>query len=142
MFLLPLIAGMVVRRLAPTFAERAGDPIMAMAGLVLIGVALLLLATNFKAILGIGLSGLLLIVLMTSVALAIGHLLGGPDPDNRTVLAVTGATRFPGLAVLVAQLNFPNARPLPIVVAYLLISSLAVLPYIKWRQSRQPDPTA
>ena len=77
---------------------------------------------------GIGLPAVALIVAVTVAALGVGHALGGPDPDNRTTLAVACATRFPALALLIASLNFPNAKPLPIVVSYLLISALTVIP--------------
>jgi len=142
MFLGPLFAGVVVRHFAPRLAELAGEPIISLAGLVLLGIVLLLVVTNYTAILGVGLPGLVIIVLMTAVALAVGHILGGPDPTDRTALAVTCASRFPGLALLVATLNFPNAKPLPVIVAYLLISSLAMIPYLVWRQKTQRPPSA
>ena len=133
-FLAPLLAGMVVRFVAPALAERIGDPLMTLAGIVLLVLVLLIVATNFVAIMGVGLSGLAIIALMTCAALAVGHVLGGPAPTDRTTLAVACATRFPGLGLLIASLNFPNAKPLPIVVAYLLISTLAVIPYLRWRK--------
>ncbi|MFN8092595.1 MAG: hypothetical protein U0599_10325 [Vicinamibacteria bacterium] len=36
---------------------------------------------------------------MTSVALAVGHLMGGPDEGNRTALAVSCATQHVGVAL-------------------------------------------
>ena len=134
-FLAPLLAGMVVRHFAPALAGRAGEPLLKLTGIILLILVLLIVATNFAAIVGIGLPSLGLIVLMTCAALAAGHVLGGPDPGNRTTLAIACATRFPGLALLVASLNFPNAKPLPIVVAYVLISSLTVIPYMRWRKN-------
>jgi len=134
-FLAPLLAGMVARHFAPALADRVGDSLLKLAGIILLILVLLIVATNFAAIIGIGLPALALIVLMTCAALAAGHVLGGPDPGNRTTLAIACATRFPGLALLVASLNFPNAKPLPIVVAYVLISSLTVIPYMRWRKN-------
>jgi len=46
------------------------------------------------AIVGIGLPSFALIVAVTCAALAIGHVLGGPDPSDRTTLALASATRF------------------------------------------------
>jgi len=134
-FLAPLLAGMVVRRLAPALAERVGQPLMKLAGAILVTLVLLIGAANVVPIMGLGLSGLAIIVLATYAALAVGHVLGGPEPRDRTTLAIACATRFPGLGLLIASLNFPNARPLPIVAAYVLISSVAVIPYMRWRRT-------
>jgi BASS family bile acid:Na+ symporter len=137
MFLAPLVAGMVVRQAWPTLADRIGPPVMSTAGVVLLVLLLLIVATNVPAIVGMGLPAVVLIVAMTSAALAVGHVLGGPDPDDRTTLAIACATRFPALGLLIASLNFPNAKPLPIVVSYMLISALSVMSYIRWRKSQR-----
>ena len=136
-FLAPLLAGMVVRYFWPTLAERIGEPLITAAGIILLVLILLIVATNFSVIVGIGLPAFLLIVVMTFAALAVGHVLGGPDPNDRTTLALACATRFPALGLLIASLNFPNAKPLPIVVAYLLAANLAVIPYMRWRKTQR-----
>ena len=84
-----------------------------------------------------GLPAFVLIMVMTLAALAVGHVLGGPDPSDRTTLALACATRFPALGLLIASLNFPNAKPLPIVVTYLLACNLAVIPYMRWRKTQR-----
>ena len=137
-FLVPLLAGMTVRQVVPGFADRIRGRLTAVAGVILAALVLLIVAAQFKAILAVGLPGLGLIVLMTLAALAIGHVLGGPDPEERTTLAMTCASRFPGLALLVASVNFPNGNPLPVVVAYVLISSAAVFPYSRRRARPRP----
>ena len=136
-FLAPLLAGMVVRYFWPTLAERIGEPLITAAGIVLLVLILLIVATNFSVIVGIGVPAFLLIVVMTLASLAVGHVLGGPDPNDRTTLAVACATRFPALGLLIASLNFPNAKPLPIVVAYLLTANLTVIPYMRWRKTQR-----
>ncbi len=135
-FLAPLVAGMVVRLFWPALAERIDDPIISTAGIVLLGLILLIVATQFSSIIGIGLPAFLLIVVITLASLAVGHVLGGPDPSDRTTLALACASRFPALGLLIASLNFPNAKPMPIVVAYLLIANLTVMPYMRWRKSQ------
>lgn len=139
-FLAPLLAGMVVRYALPTVAERIGEPLITIAGIVLLALTLLIVATNLSAIVGIGVPALALIIAMTCASLAVGHLLGGPDPTDRTTLAVACATRFPALGLLIASVNFPNARPQPIVAAYLLASTVAVIPYLRWRKAQRGIP--
>jgi BASS family bile acid:Na+ symporter len=112
-------------------------PMMSTSSVVLLALLLLIVATNIPAIVGLGLPAVVLIVAMTAAELEVGHVLGGPDPDNRTTLAVACATRFPALALLVASLNFPNGKPLPIVVSYLLVSAVTVIPYMRWRKSQR-----
>ena len=132
--LAPLLAGMLVRQLAPALADRIAEPLMTLAGIVLLGLVLLIVFADRHAIVTIGLSGMLLIVLTTAASLAVGHGLGGSDDRDRGTLAIACATRFPGLVILIASLNFPKAKPLPIVVAYLLVSGVVVLLYIRWRR--------
>ena len=136
-FLAPLLAGMVVRQLWPVQAERISDPIISTANIILLGLVLLILATNLSAILVVGPSGFAMIVVMTFAALAIGHALGGPDPNDRTALAIACASRFPALVMLIASLNFPGAKPLPVVAAYLVFSNLAAIPYMRWRAAER-----
>jgi BASS family bile acid:Na+ symporter len=141
MLLAPLFAGMAVRHSWPTLADRIDEPVMSTAGVVLLALVLLIVVTSATAMVGIGLPAVALIVAVTVAALGVGHALGGPDPDNRTTLAVACATRFPALALLIASLNFPNAKPLPIVVSYLLISALTVIPYMRWRKGQRGERT-
>ena len=82
-FLAPLLAGMVVGYVWPMLAERVGEPLIAAAGILLLVLVLLMVATNVPAIAGIGLPSFALIVAVTCAALAIGHVLGGPDPSDR-----------------------------------------------------------
>ena len=69
---------------------------------------------------------------MTAVALAIGHALGGPDPADRTALAISCASRHVGIAMLAAS-TAPGPRTVALVLAYVLASAAVSIPYLKWR---------
>ncbi|HEX7271415.1 MAG TPA: hypothetical protein VF420_04600 [Casimicrobiaceae bacterium] len=132
--LLPLALGMAARRLQPSLAERLG-PVLAKAGnvlLVLLVVAILV--DVWQVTMDAGVRVWPAIVLMTVAALAIGHLLGGPDPATRTAVAISSALRNPGLALLVATLNAAPPTITGVVLAYVLVSALLVVPYIVWRR--------
>ena len=82
------------------------------------------------------------------MALAIGHALGGPAPDDRTALAVACASRHIGIAVLVAA-SLPGPRTAVIIAVYIVASALVCIPYLRWRRavaarststSTQPNP--
>jgi BASS family bile acid:Na+ symporter len=131
-FLGPLLLGMLLRWPLAAAADRLSERILGAAGAVLAlsGAALLLL--HGRLLLGVGWMPLLAIAGMTAVALAIGHALGGPDPDDRTALAVSCATRHVGIAMLVAS-SVPGPRTAAFVIAFVLASVVVSIPYLKWR---------
>ena len=64
--------------------------------------------------------------------------LGGPAPANRTSLAISTATRHPGIALALAQANFPAEKlVLAALLLYLLINAIVSIPYILWIKRRQ-----
>lgn len=75
------------------------------------------------------------IVLITFIGLAVGHVLGGPDEDGRTVLAFAAVSRHPGVAVAIASLADDRLAPIGVLLA-VLVSALAVVPYKSWRKRR------
>ncbi|MEN8175783.1 MAG: bile acid:sodium symporter [Pseudomonadota bacterium] len=142
-FFLPLAAGMLMRWLFPVFAERFGDRLMGIAGLMLVVCALALFALHWDVLLEAHWDGVLTLAGLTVAALAIGHWLGGTDEDNRTALAIACSTRHLGIAVLVAA-SVPGPRTAVIVAAYILIAAAVSIPYLKWRRrmSRATEPAA
>lgn len=73
----------------------------------------------------------------TLVALAIGHALGGRDPDDRTALAVSCASRHVGIAMLAAS-TVPGPRVAVLVLAYVLAAAVVSIPYLRWRKRTRP----
>jgi BASS family bile acid:Na+ symporter len=72
------------------------------------------------------------------VGIAIGHFLGGPDPEDRTMLAVATASRHPAVALAIAHTNFPLQKlTMPIVVVYVILSAIVAVPYIAWAKRQQ-----
>ena len=136
-FLLPLVVGMLVRWLIPEISAAMSEKLLMVGGGVLAVCILLLLATNGSLILEAGWPALLTLGGMTLVAMVVGHLMGGPDPDNRTVLAISCATRHAGLVVLVAA-SEPGARTAAFVGAYFVASAAVTIPYLRWRKRSSP----
>jgi BASS family bile acid:Na+ symporter len=101
---------------------------------LLVAVVVLILIDAWELTINAGLRGTAAIVLTTGGALAVGHLLGGPDPATRTAVAIVSAARNPGLALLVATLNRAPPEITATVLAYLLISVLTIAPYVIWRR--------
>ena len=132
-FLLPLVVGMLVRWLIPGVSSRLSERLLKVGGIVLALCILVLLATNGGLVLEAGWPALLTLAALTLVAMTVGHLLGGPDPDNRTVLAISCATRHAGLVVLVAA-SVPGPRTAALVGAYFVASAAVTIPYLRWRR--------
>ena len=131
-FLLPLLLGMAARWLLLDASDRVSDALLKSVGIVFSACALTLLATHWQLIAAI--FGLPLLALggFTLAALCVGHLMGGPDPNDRTGLAVTCATRHVGVAMVIAAAT-PGPRTVVLIVAYMLASALVIIPYMKWR---------
>jgi len=81
----------------------------------------------------IGSGAALSIAMVVVIAIAAGHWLGGPDPDERSTLALASAMRHPGIAMAIASLNVPEEPRVPAaVILYLLIAAIATSVYGAW----------
>ncbi len=132
--LLPLAAGMALRKLAPRAAGWLEPRLAQAGGVMLLLLVALALIDIWKPVITAGLRGALAIALVTALATAAGHLLGGPDPATRTATAISSAARNPGLALLVATLNSAQPAVIATVLAYLVIAALTLIPYVVWRK--------
>ena len=135
-FLLPLAIGMLLGALWTAANEHIAHKLWALAGIVFIVASLALLVLNWHLLLEVHGPGIAALVILMIIAAAIGHVLGGPDPDNRTALAIACCTRHLGLAVIVAS-TFRGPRALVLLAAYIFCSSLVSIPYLYWRRHRQ-----
>ncbi len=138
--LLPLVAGMAIRRAAPEWADRIAGKIALGAGiLLLVALIPLLIAARHALLAQIGDYTLVAIAVFVAVGLAAGHLLGGPDEGDRTVLALATATRHPAVALAVAQAAAPDEKTVPAaIILYILAGAIFSIPYVKWRSRRSP----
>ncbi|MCC6197802.1 MAG: hypothetical protein IT518_25405 [Burkholderiales bacterium] len=140
--LLPLGLGMLAKRTAPALAARC-DPILhRVAGILLAILVVLALVNIWRPVVDAGPRVTVAIVTVTVLALACGHLLGGPEPATRTATAVSSALRNGGLALLVAALNRAQPAVVATVLAYLVICALTVIPYAIWRRARAAAPSS
>jgi BASS family bile acid:Na+ symporter len=138
--LVPLALGIAVRRFAPAFAERAAQPVSQVATILLVVTFVPILIKVFPAMVSlIGNGTILVMVFFALVGFASGHLLGGPDPDDRTVLALSTATRHPGIAIAIVLANYPDQKLAPAAaILYVLVSAIASKPYLAWAARKHP----
>jgi len=141
--LAPLAIGVLVRRAAPAFATRAGARVSALGLILLLLGLVLIVAGSWRELIGlIGNGTVLVIAAVVGLALATGHAFGGPDPEDRVVLALAACSRHPGVALAIAGANFPGERIIgAAILLYLLLSAIFSLPYKKWWKQVRPATT-
>jgi BASS family bile acid:Na+ symporter len=131
--LLPLAAGVAVRVFRPTLAARLDKPLMTIVLILLPLAAAAVLISTAPAMWGLIGSGTLLgILLFLLIGFAVGHVLGGPDPDHSVVLALSTACRHPAIALSLASANEPAVQFGPTIIVYLLLGLIAGIPYVMW----------
>ena len=134
--LLPLTVGMVTRAVATPFAEavatyveRAGKVFMPVAAAP-IAVA----APDIWRLIGNG--TMLGVTLFVVTGFAVGHVLGGPEPEHSAVLAFSAACRHPGTALAVVAANYPDQNLRAAVLIYLAVNVVVGLVYAYWHRHR------
>lgn len=139
--LLPLGIGLAIGRWWPA-AMRWVPAIQKVSGLVLLVCAVVIIAATWSLMGSLYRQGTITaIVLISLVGLLAGHLLGGPDEDDRTVLAHATVSRHPGVAVAIASLTDQPLAPIGVLLA-VLVSAIAVMPYTNWRKRLRAAPHA
>jgi BASS family bile acid:Na+ symporter len=141
---LPLAVGIGLARLlgdkrvrVALWLERIGSTVLT-AGMVLI-LALLLPKVWFMAVNG----RLLSVVAVTGFMLLGCHLFGGPEKGTRIALTMGSAQRHPGISFVVATTVLPAEEEtiIAVIVMFLLVSTLAIIPYMLKRDDPVADST-
>jgi len=132
--LVPVVAGLAVRHLAPSLANRL-EPLASRVGTLLLAVGLIpVLVMGTPPIWTlIGNGTLVAILAVVGVGLAAGHLLGGPEAEDRRALAIASCMRHPGVAMAIGRLNFPDEPLVPGgILLFLIVAAIATTVYGKW----------
>lgn len=126
--LLPFFAGVALARWAPRLAAPLELHAPQVVSAAMLTVAVVALLAVWRPLVGLGVRAWLVCAIIAAVAIAIGHLAGGPGQETRGVLAGFSAMRFPGLALLIAA-SVPGGRGaalVPVILAYVISSSVLV----------------
>ena len=131
---LPVTIGLLLQKFGTKYAEMIARPLTVISNslfLVLIVVASIIGLPLLLKVWGLP---LIVIAILVIVSLAIGHFLGGPDDDKRSVLAIACIARNVGLALFIAVLNDMQEKVFPTLVAYLMIGSCLGIFYSIWNK--------
>ena len=126
---------MAANALAPSLIARFADRAIAIAGAALTIASLALLITHWRILLEIKFNGMAALLVLMLISVALGHVLGGPLPGDRTALAIACATRHIGIAIIVAA-TFNGPRNVVILAAYAIATALVSIPYLMWRRHK------
>ena len=131
--ILPVCLGTVVRYLFPKAAGAVGSVLARLSGIALLISVLLVVVMTYGLLIKMDLWSYLVMAIVVSVSIVIGHWLGPPCAEEQTTLAIESAARHPGLAMTIAALNFSPQKALPVLIPYLIVFVVITTIYLEWR---------
>lgn len=136
---LPMVVGIAVRARWPAVAERLTRPVTLLGMVLMVICVLPLVYVVWPTVRGLLGDGTALVVAAMAVAgLVSGHLLGGPAPGTRTVLALSSTARHPAIAIAVCVAGGLDLRTaLAAVLLYVILATLVSIPYVIWRRRQR-----
>ena len=136
--LIPLVVGMICRKVWPRTAGHIASTLIRVAGIVLLIGVLFILVFAFPTIWSlVGNGTIIAFIAFGIVGLMIGHLLGGPDRDDRVTLALSTACRHPAIALAIATANVPQEHHVfSAILLYLVVNALLTIPYVAWQRNK------
>jgi BASS family bile acid:Na+ symporter len=141
LMLLPLAGALAVKAWLPGAAARTKPVLDGISSLSLILLAVLIIATNIKNVLGVfGTRGILAALLFIAVGLGVGWLLGGPGRDTRSVLALGTAQRNIAAGLVVGGQSFSDPKVVVMIVVVTIVGLLVLMPLATALGRRSPAP--
>lgn len=139
LMLLPLAVGLAIKAYSGVAATRVKPVLDGVSNLSLILLNVLILVTNFDKVMDIfGTRGILGGALFIVLGFGIGYLVGGPDPDTRSVLALGTAQRNIAAALVVGEQNFSDPRVVVMVIVVSVVG-LILLPLARVLAKRKRE---
>jgi len=126
--LLPIGIGLLIQHYWSAFANKVEPAITKIANILFVVLIVMILVNSFRLLPGVGILPFLLSALVIAMWLILGHVLGGPELEQRATLAIGTIARNVGLALLLLQLNVPPEKMqelLPLVIAFVLVGTVA-----------------
>lgn len=136
---LPVIIGLLIQHFAPKIAKVISKPVQVIANvlfilLLILMVVMLVIAPDFRSMLNLGGGAIAAILIMVTVGIIIGHLLGGSSRQQRSALAIACIARNIGLALYIAGLCDYGQQFIPTLLTYMILGALLAVPYAVWNK--------
>jgi len=130
--LLPLLAGLLVRHWRPELAAKLLGPCELVSKILNLGIAALILVTQFHMLMQIRLMAFGGMLLLLAATLVIGWLAGGGDNDGRKSMSLTTALRNAAVGLVIVTGNFPGTPAASAVLAYGIVAVFGSLLVAMW----------
>jgi len=135
---IPLLIGLLVRWRLPGPAGRLAEPLKRLSAVISTGAVAIMVLSSLPAIWGLlGTGTIAGMALFTLGSMGVGHLMGGPEPADEVVLALSSATRHPAIALTVASANYPEQRVSHALVLCLIVNAIIAIGYERWQRRRR-----
>ncbi len=118
--LAPTLVGLAVARSRRSVANAIVGPLTAVSSALIVAIAIVAIADTYDEVLALGPGPIVAMVVIASVACAIGWIIGGPHPATRRASALVTGQRAPGLALLLVA-GPGHAQETATVVAFTLV---------------------
>ncbi len=129
---LPVTLGLLLQKYGAKYAEAIARPLTIISNSLFLVLIILASIIGFPLMFKIWGLPLVAITIMVIISLAIGHLLGGPEADKRSILSISCIARNVGLALFIAVLNEVQQQVIPTLIAYLILGSIFGILYSIW----------
>lgn len=141
LIILPLFAGMGIRRVAPVLAGQLYKPAMLISTLSFITSVLISTAQRQDALRELGIVTLVVMLAFILVLMAVGWLLGGPEPGHRQVMAVCTNLRNVGMVFVIVDECCADTQLPTAVLAFMALMvppNLILTLYLAFRRRKHP----
>lgn len=137
--LAPVAVGMFARARWPETAARFAPLLERISTILLSALVALIIAAAWRQLVQLLGNGTLLAMLgVVAIGVVCGHLLGGPDPQERPALASAAGMRHPGIALMIAEANFPDRRVVAAIALFTLVGLIVITVYRALAHRRRP----
>lgn len=115
---------------------KLGHTLAGIATILTTAIVVVIIVVMHKAFMQIDIRSFAAILLTVAAELFLGHMMAPRVPEMQATLAMETAFRNPGLAMFIASLNFPKAKPLPLLIPYMVVLLTMSTLYIRWQNGR------
>jgi BASS family bile acid:Na+ symporter len=131
--LIPIGLGLAVRALFPAWADAFSSVLGKVGSVGLLLVVVAAAAALYSTLRNMDAWSYVVIAAVSVAALAIGHLVGPRQAQEKTILAVECAVRHPGLAIGIATTNYTPQQALPVLIPCVVVFIAIATTYLFWR---------
>lgn len=139
---IPILLGLAIYQWLPNLGNNVLEPLEKISLFLLLGLLVIVLILTIPQILQIGVVTIAAIILFVAAMIAIGHYMGGRDPETRISIALANSSRNAGLALVLVALNIniqENLAALATIAAIALLAALVGAIYVNiYRKSLPP----